>query len=141
MLKAMRILAYGCLGALATLAFASCGDGNQALPPEGRSAMDVALRASRAEGVLSGDAKETGASRMTLREAQEVLTGWGAVFAEYADYPSLESTVWVVSILGEGVPPAPPRGQAGEECLDVRVIVLEGQQEELHIFGKPGSGC
>jgi len=96
---------------------AACSAGHQVLPPEGRSAVDVALNASRAEGVLSGDAKETDASRMTLSEAQAVLTGWGAIFAEYADYPSLESTVWLVRILGKGVPPCAIANQWGIRCV------------------------
>ena len=66
-----------------------------------------------------------------------MLTDWGAVFAEFPDYPPPDTPVWVVEILGEGIERGPPGTDNAKRCLDIRVIVLEEQQEELVLFGKP----
>lgn len=78
---------------------------------------------------------------MTLDEAESELTAWGAVFAEFAEYPEPDTPVWVVEILGRGVQPGPPDVDRGEECLDIRVVVIQETMEELVLFGKPASGC
>jgi hypothetical protein len=105
--------------------------------------IQVALTASNEEGILSGEADNVRAAAMTLAEAEERLTAWGAGFPEYvADYPPSDTPVWVVEILGEGVQPGPPsQSDRGKECLDIRVIVLEELREELVLFGKPSDDC
>ncbi len=79
---------------------------------------------------------------MTLGAVQEELTAWGASFPEFiADYPPANTPVWVATILGRGVAPAPPGKSTGEECLEIRAIVLPGQGRALAIFGRPSEGC
>lgn len=104
--------------------------------------IQVAVTASTEEGILVGEARSVRAAAMTLEEAEQQLTAWGATFPEFiADYPPADTAVWVVEILGEGVPPSDPSIETGEECLDIRVIVLEQQREELVLFGKPSDDC
>jgi hypothetical protein len=128
---------------VAALIFLACSSQADTKPrPSAESAaIEVALTASREERILIGEPDSVRASGMTLNEAEEVLTGWGAVFAEFADYPEPDTPVWVVEVLGTGVQPGPPDVVRGEECLDIRVIVVEETMEELVLFGKPTDGC
>lgn len=104
--------------------------------------MQVAIAASRGEGILVGEPRSVRATAMTLHEAEDNLTAWGADFPEFiADYPSPDTLVWVIEILGRGVQPGPPAVARGKECLDIRVIVLEETMEELVLFGKPSDEC
>jgi len=105
------------------------------------AAIEVALTASAEERILVGEPRSVRAAAMTLEEAEQQLTAWGAAFAEFADYPPSDTPVWVVEILGEGVQPGPPDSDQLERCLDIRVIVLEQQREELVLFAKPGDDC
>jgi hypothetical protein len=123
---------------------AACG--SQSTPgPQGSlqaTVVEVAVAASRGEGILHGEPRSVRAAPMTLDEAEGVLTAWGADFPEFiADYPPPDTPVWVVEILGRGVQPGPPDIDRQEECLDIRVIVLPEEGHELALFGKPSDGC
>lgn len=78
---------------------------------------------------------------MTLTQAITELTEWGASFPEVADYPPGNTAVWVVAIEGRGLAPGPPGVDRDEECLDIRVIVLEAAEVELALFGRRNDGC
>jgi hypothetical protein len=108
---------------------AGCGGGGrEAASEEEAAAIEVAIRASREEGILLADPIRAGGEAMPLDAAERELSAWGAVFADFADYPPPDTRVWVVEILGEGVQPGPPGGGQERECLEIRVVVLEDRR-------------
>jgi hypothetical protein len=130
----LLIFAYGVL-----MGCTGNSDPNRDQPMD--EAIELAVSASHDEGILIGNPTEADAKLMALYQAEEELTHWGAVFPTVEDYPSPDTPVWVVSILGSGVRPGPAGSDKSEQCLDIRVIVPHGSSDELALFGKAGSGC
>ena len=123
---------------------AACGDdGGGARTPstEEEAAIQSALSEARSEAVLTGDVYRTSAQFLVWRDAVPVLEQWGVGLPEWPSPPPGDVQVWVVTIVADGVEPAPPNNEHTEQCLELLVVISEDEQLNGLLSGKDSDGC